>query len=184
MPDQIDGLLSGFLRERRIAAARPHIEGRVLDYGCGVGVLRDRVTVAEYTGVDLDADSIRIARQRHPGATFRTLDEFRGGGPYDTIVALAVIEHVPNPGRLLQDFASWLDPEGRIVLTTPNPALEWAHGAGARLRLFSRSAHAEHQSLMGRQALQRAAGEAGLDVLRYRRFLWGANQLMVLRRAR
>ncbi len=58
-----------------------------------------------------------------------------------------------------------------------------AHTLGARTRLFSWDAHEEHEELLDRTRLQELAGDAGLLVETYRRFLFGANQLVVLRRA-
>lgn len=71
-----------------------------------------------------------------------------------------------------------------IILTTPHPSLHWLHTLGAAFGIFSRRASEEHWYLLDRQALERLAEERGLQVAEYRRFLLGANQLVVLRRAR
>jgi 2-polyprenyl-3-methyl-5-hydroxy-6-metoxy-1,4-benzoquinol methylase len=99
---------------------------------------------------------------------------------FDTVTALAVIEHLPNPSGFLSHMNSLLNRGGRIVVTTPNPALDWAHGIGAKCGLFARESHHEHQSLMTRRQLEHAAKDAGLKMIRFERFLFGANQLAVL----
>jgi hypothetical protein len=73
-----------------------------------------------------------------------------------------------------------LNPAGRLVLTTPHRAFRLAHEVGSRLRLFSRDAAEEHQRMFDRASFGEVAQEAGLTVLRYERFLFGANQLFVL----
>lgn len=185
MADQMTGLFSPFLRRRRLAAVGPHLgEGRVLDYGCGVGELAGGVSPARYLGVDLDAESIAAARERHPAHRFQTLAEFEAdgaAGDFDVIAALALIEHLPEPGRWLAGLRGRLGPAGKVVLTTPHPSLRRAHELGARLRLFSREAADEHEAMLDRRALQAAAAEAGLRLAEYRRFLFGCNQLAVLR---
>lgn len=179
MADQITGLLSPFLRTQRITAAMPYLEGRILDFGCGIGVLADLVPADRYVGVDIDKESIQIAQKRLPGHSFFTVDEFEAEGLFDSIVSLAVIEHVANPEELMSYFVRMLRSGGRIVLTTPNPRYEIFQHTGAHLGLFSKEAHDEHQSLMDRAGLQELAVKCDLTLILYRRFLFGANQLAV-----
>ena len=186
MADQASGLLSPWLRRRRLEAAAPWLAGRVLDVGCGSGALAARVGADRYRGVDIDADSVALARAGYPSHRFESLEpgehwnEGDASAGFDTVAMLAVIEHTAEPGELLRRAAAALAPGGRIVLTTPAPALEWAHALGARVGLFSAAASEEHQSPIGRRRLNELARQAGLRVVHARRFLGGANQLFVL----
>jgi 2-polyprenyl-3-methyl-5-hydroxy-6-metoxy-1,4-benzoquinol methylase len=101
---------------------------------------------------------------------------------FDTIAALAFIEHV-TPEPYLKQFADLLRPEGRIVLTTPHPAYEWVHTAGAKVRLFSPEAHDDHEDLLSHERMAELADSVSLRLLTSRRFLFGANQLFVLTQA-
>ena len=178
MAEQTTGLLSPFLRERRLRAALPFVAGRVFDCGCGAGSLASHCDPATYVGFDVDPDALALARAAHPAHSF--VNEMPAGGSFDTVVALAVIEHVPDPPAFLRGLARLLAPGGRIVLTTPHPSLRWAHELGARLRIFSAEAAEEHEALLDRRSVEAAAGEAGLLLREARRFLFGANQLFVL----
>jgi 2-polyprenyl-3-methyl-5-hydroxy-6-metoxy-1,4-benzoquinol methylase len=160
--------------------APAHLRGRVLDYGCGDGQLAATCQPNAYLGVDINLRALDQARAAHPGFRFAT--SVSGQERFDTVAAFAFIEHVADPGAWLARFASLLEPGGRIVLTTPHPSLEWAHTLGARTRLFSWDAHEEHEELLDRTRLYELASDAGLVVEAYRRFLFGANQLVVLRR--
>jgi 2-polyprenyl-3-methyl-5-hydroxy-6-metoxy-1,4-benzoquinol methylase len=184
MVDQAaEGLLSPLLRRHRIEAARAFLHGRVLDIGCGSGALAEMVPEQLYLGVDVSEPSLRAARLRHARHRFQsTLPALEPA--FDTVVALAVIEHVPDPTSFLRDLAARLapSPESRIVCTTPHPSVDWVHKAGALLGLFSRHAAEEHEHLLGRRQLQAIAAECGLRVVMYRRFLLGANQILVFRR--
>lgn len=180
MADQAsEGLLSPFLRDRRLQAARPHLRGRILDLGCGGGLLARWAEPQTYLGFDVDPDSLAAARRAFPRHRF--VGDLPAGQGFDTLVALAVIEHLPQPERHLAQWRQLLAPGGTMVLTTPHPRVDLVHRLGARLGIFSRHASEEHQDLLDRAGLERAAGAAGLTVALYRRFLLGANQLVLLR---
>jgi 2-polyprenyl-3-methyl-5-hydroxy-6-metoxy-1,4-benzoquinol methylase len=179
---QLDGKLSPLLRRIRLNAARSYVVGRVLDWGCGNGDLCSFVSPERYVGVDIDESILRVARAAYPRATFCTPSALASAELFDTVTALAVIEHLPNPLRFLSHMNSLLKPGGRIVLTTPNPALDWVHGLGAKVGILAKESHDEHQSLMTRQTLERAADDAGLKMMHFERFLFGANQLAVLQK--
>ncbi len=181
MADQgAEGLLSPFLRECRIKAISPFLRGRILDIGCGAGSLAALVDPELYFGVDYDEESINIARHRFPRHKFQM--EMPKPTSFDTVVSLAVIEHVPQPDLFLKNLCRYLQPnrQSRIVLTTPHPSLEWVHDVGAKLGLFSAHASEEHEMLLDRSSLQRIAQIADCPILIYRRFLLGANQMVVL----
>jgi 2-polyprenyl-3-methyl-5-hydroxy-6-metoxy-1,4-benzoquinol methylase len=175
-----EGLLSPFLRRQRICAARPHLKGRVLDYGCGSGSLATCVLPDSYLGVDRDAPSLTMARLAFPKHTFVSESSAEDGG-FETVVALAVIEHVEDPCGFLKYLAGFLSdsPTSSIVITTPHPAMDWVHGVGARLGIFSRHANEEHQELLDFQRLSEVGAGVGLRVSKYSRFLFGANQLAI-----
>lgn len=182
MVDNLDGLLSPYLRRRRLKAAIPHIRGVVLDYGCGIGLLCGALRAENYVGVDIDDRVLKHAKRCYPKARFyhvNQMSEFREE-KFDSIVGLAVIEHLPDPVAFLSDCQSRLRDNGRIILTTPSPLLDWAHGLGARVGLFAKESHNEHQSLMGHEALKSVAETVDLQLCHYRRFLLGANQLAIL----
>ena len=178
MPDQANGLLSPWLRQQRISAARPYWRGRILDFGCGIGRLADLMVPEAYVGLDTDADSLSDARRLHPQHRFASA--WPNDETFDTVVALAVIEHLPEPEDFLRQAAQALAPGGRIVLTTPAPSVEWVHTAGSWLGLFSHHASEEHEHLLDRAAIMEAARAAGLRLEVFRSFLFGGNQLAVL----
>jgi len=184
MADQgSEGLFSPFLREQRINAVKPHLSGRVLDVGCGSGMLAEWVEPANYLGVDIDTVSLEKARQGNPSHKFS--DSMPATGEkFDTIIALAVIEHVKSPVDFLFTLAGYLNESSnsKIVCTTPHLSLGWAHTVGAQLGLFSRHANEEHEVLFDRKKMDLVAVSAGLRLVLYRRFLFGANQLAILKK--
>lgn len=182
--DQARGKLSPFLRSRRLAAALPHLAGRVLDYGCGTGALAGIIPAERYAGTDPDEESLAIARKSHPEHGFYHPDDpALSNRKFDSIALLAVLEHVDDRAGFLRALGGMLSENGRIVLTTPGPAAGPVHSAGSALGLFSREASEEHGSLIGGRAMKLIAREAGFRITLKRRFLLGMNQLFVLEKA-
>jgi 2-polyprenyl-3-methyl-5-hydroxy-6-metoxy-1,4-benzoquinol methylase len=177
--DDNAGLLTGYLAKKRYSAARPHLRGRVLDVACASGALAEWCDPDSYVGVDIDVRSIELARERHPNHRFETELPFEE--TFDTIAVLALIEHLTKPGEFLTDLLPMLRPDGLVVLTTPHPRLEWAHDVGAKVHLFSREAQEEHETLIDRRRMEQLALDAGFEVFHFTRFLFGANQLFLLR---
>jgi len=186
MADQgSEGLLSPYLRKKRIEAAKPYLTGRILDVGCGSGALAQFVDPSSYIGVDIDHDSLESAKRHFPLHTF--MDQLPSADlKFTTVVSLAVIEHAPNVTTFLMNLASRLadDPESRIIITTPHPTVDWIHFAGSSIGLFSKHANEEHESLLGKKALAELGNEAGLTMSYYSRFLLFANQLAIFSIAR
>ena len=178
-----EGVLSPFLRRKRISMVCPFLHGRILDVGCGSGALASIVPAGSYLGIDVDEESLSNARQLHPEHRFQTKLPF-DDSDFNTVVSLAVIEHVPQPTDFLAELVAHLAPstDARIVLTTPHPAVAWAHSVGARLGLFSLHASKQHKHFLGRSRLELLAKACNLQLVLYRQFLWGANQIAVFKR--
>lgn len=173
-------LLTPWLRNLRIAIVEPYLRGDVLDIGFGSGHLASKVPPEHYYGFDLDPQAVPGAQKSYPTHTFSS--DLPDGRHFDRVIALAVIEHTPDPVDFLATCAGFLREGGKIVVTTPNPSLEWMHGVAAKVGLLSHEAHDEHQSVVGRRELSAAAAKGGLRVDEFRYFMLGANQLLVLSR--
>lgn len=179
MPDQgTGGLLSVYLRRERFRAVIPMIQGSVLDFGCGVGELAGHCDQSRYWGVDRDSEALEMARAKFPKCRFST--EIPLAEKFDTIVGLAVIEHVKDPEELLRIFHEILADRGKLILTTPHPSYRWIHDFGARLGLFSREASEEHEMFFDESRICNIADRVGWTLAHSTRFVLGANQLFVL----
>jgi predicted TPR repeat methyltransferase len=97
----------------------------VLDLGCSTGVLGQRLAEVGHivTGVDLHPSA--EAKERLAVFVQADLDhglplEAASHGPYDIVVAADVLEHVRDPGRLLDEALPLLAPGGSLVASVPN----------------------------------------------------------------
>jgi 2-polyprenyl-6-hydroxyphenyl methylase/3-demethylubiquinone-9 3-methyltransferase len=119
---------------RADARARAPFAGRrLLDVGCGGGLVAEPMTRLGFsvTGVDAAGESLQVAR-----AHAETLDlsiDYRaataeelvaaGEGPFDVVLALEVIEHVEGPAAFIANLASLLAPDGVMIVSTLNRTL-------------------------------------------------------------
>ena len=100
---------------------------RVLDVGCGTGVITDtirRQKSASIIGIEPDAERVQRAVARgldvHLGVL--SLDFIRQHGPFDYIVFADVLEHLPNPAEIVVMAKGGLKPGGSVVASIPNVA--------------------------------------------------------------
>lgn len=118
-------------RFRRSAAARAPFEGlRLLDIGCGGGLLAEPMARLgfEVTAVDASEQNIGAA-QAHAAEQGLAIDYraataeqllAEGEGPFDLVLNMEVIEHVADPGAYLRDCTRLVAPGGLMVLATLN----------------------------------------------------------------
>ncbi len=124
--------LARFGRDPR--AARPFEGLRLLDIGCGGGLLAEPMTRLGFavTGVDASERNIGTARVHAEAgglnidyrcATAESLLD-AGERPFDLVLNMEVIEHVADPARFLRDTARLVAPGGAMVVATLNRTLK------------------------------------------------------------
>jgi 2-polyprenyl-6-hydroxyphenyl methylase / 3-demethylubiquinone-9 3-methyltransferase len=111
----------------RLIPPAPAGGGRLLDLGCGGGVLAPHVPPGyEHHGVDLNASALAQAAGRgihvlQADVTAVPLPD----GFADVVVAGELIEHVPDPEALIDEVVRLLRPGGTAVFDTIAPT-RWA----------------------------------------------------------
>jgi 2-polyprenyl-3-methyl-5-hydroxy-6-metoxy-1,4-benzoquinol methylase len=95
----------------------------ILDIACGVGYgshrLKNSLPGATVTGVDFNSPAIEyaITRYTRPGLSFVLADAMTfDGGPFDAVVSLETIEHLPHPLGFLQKVTTRLLRPGGIFI--------------------------------------------------------------------
>ncbi|MDB5780149.1 trans-aconitate 2-methyltransferase [Caballeronia mineralivorans] len=119
---------------RDLLAAVPDIDARsVVDIGCGPGnsteVLMTRFPNAAISGFDSSPDMIEAARKRLPQVHFETADiqAWNAPGPFDVILANAVLQWLPDHASLLPALVAKLSPRGSLAIQMPDNLDEPAH---------------------------------------------------------
>ena len=108
----------------------PH--ARMLDIGCGAGLFFDALEqFGHVEGIESDRIAAEQGGRWRPRIHIGELGTFAADARYDVILALDVVEHVPDPETMLRQAARFLAPGGRMVLTTP--AFDWLWTSHDRL---------------------------------------------------
>jgi len=98
--------------------------GRVVDMACGEGYGSDALAAgaASVVGVDANPEAHEHARLRYVRQNLRFERELveSFAEPCDAVVFLQTIEHVQDPGAILEHFKSMLAPGGVAYVSTPN----------------------------------------------------------------
>ncbi len=180
------GLFSRYVRTIRIRKVLPWLEGDVLDMGCGEATILEFAgdSIASYCGVEHTEESLRSLRQRYPQHTFLCADldqdSITTDRRFDTILMVAVVEHIYNQKHLFDEVLAKLSDRGRIVITSPTPLGDKVHRIAAGLGLLARSAVDHHPIIFNKARFRVFARKFGLRIEKYRTFECGCNQIVVL----
>lgn len=106
----------------------------VLDIGCGDGELLNVAAEAGYACTGFEVSEEMIALIRASGAKHQLLRRLEDASPaaYDLVVLISVLEHVHDPGGLLDAVRRVLRRDGRLVIKVPNIGSQRARREGAR----------------------------------------------------
>ncbi len=121
------------LNPERLAFVRERIElagARVLDLGCGGGILTETLAAAgaDVLGIDAADEQIEVARlhalESGSSAMYRHVDAatlaVEMPGQFDAICCMEMLEHVTEPEAILTACAALLKPGGQLFLSTIN----------------------------------------------------------------
>jgi 2-polyprenyl-6-hydroxyphenyl methylase/3-demethylubiquinone-9 3-methyltransferase len=104
---------------------------KVLDVGCGGGVLSDAMARAgaQVTGIDLAAKALRVA-QLHaleaetPNVNYREVSAEalaqEQPGTFDMVTCMEMLEHVPDPASVVRACSALVKPGGWVFFSTLN----------------------------------------------------------------
>lgn len=112
-----------------LEAIRKHVgsTGRVLDVGCGNGVITRFIGSHGYDVLGIDVSDKTIAKATAlntlPNVQFQVKsaeDLVADGEHYDAVICSEVLEHLNNPSLLLTELHKAVKPSGILVVTVPN----------------------------------------------------------------
>jgi len=104
----------------------PFCKGRILDLGCGVGVITKALVDVGFEVVGVDGNKLKIekAKKNVPKAKFAVslFKDFQPNNKFDTIIAKNILEHFsPSEAKeLMKKMYLWLNPKGRAIVCVPN----------------------------------------------------------------
>ena len=149
---------------------------RILDIGCGAGLLSEALTTmgAEVTGIDPAEANIDVARAHAAngglGIDYRvtTAEALPADTPlFDAVLAMEVVEHVADRPLFLRTAASLVKPGGLLILSTLNRTMKSFAlaivGAEYLLRWLPRGTHSWDQFVTPEE-LTKELRDAGLAI--------------------
>lgn len=152
---------------------------RVLDVGCGGGILADsmaRKGAGEVVGIDLATKALRVAQLHaletgtpnihyHEVSVERLAQEQPAS--FDVVTCMEMLEHVPDPASVVAACAELVKPGGWVFFSTinrnPKSFLLAIVGAEYLLKLVPRGTH-EYARLLRPSELGQFCRAAGLDL--------------------
>ncbi|MGY1490647.1 bifunctional 2-polyprenyl-6-hydroxyphenol methylase/3-demethylubiquinol 3-O-methyltransferase UbiG [Methylobacillus pratensis] len=151
---------------------------RVLDVGCGGGILSESMSErgADVTGIDLGEKALKVAQlhQYESGAKvdYRliSVEDLAQEEPesFDVVTCMEMLEHVPDPAAVVLACARLVKPGGKVFFSTinrnPKAYLFAVLGAEYVLNLLPRGTH-EYEKFIKPSELAGWARAAGLDVI-------------------
>jgi 2-polyprenyl-6-hydroxyphenyl methylase/3-demethylubiquinone-9 3-methyltransferase len=120
------------LRLNWISQLAGGLEGkRVVDIGCGGGILADSMARkgANVLGIDLATKALRVAMLHAleagtPNVEYREVSAealaAEQPGQFDVVTCMEMLEHVPRPAEVVQACASLVKPGGMVFFSTIN----------------------------------------------------------------
>ena len=152
---------------------------RVLDVGCGGGILADSMARkgADVTGIDLASKSLRVA-QLHaletgtPNIQYRevSVEALAQEQPasFDVVTCMEMLEHVPDPASVVRACAELVKPDGWVFFSTLHRSAKAFMlaivGAEYVLNMLPRGTH-EYAKMIRPSELAASCREAGLDLV-------------------
>ena len=151
---------------------------RVLDIGCGGGILADAMARkgAEVLGIDLAGKALKVAQlhaleAQTQGVSYREVsaETLAAEQPesFDVVTCMEMLEHVPDPSSVVRACATLVKPGGHVFFSTINrnaKAFVFAIvGAEYILNLLPRGTH-EFAKFIKPSELASYARAAGLDL--------------------
>ena len=165
------------LRANWIDNIAPVAEKKVLDVGCGGGILSEALAQrgADVTGIDMGDAPLGVAKlhQLESGLSINyqksTAEDFakEHENSFDIVTCLEMLEHVPDPSSVINACAKMVKPGGTVFFSTinrnPKAFLLAIIGAEYVLRILPRGTH-EYAKFIRPSELANWAREADLQV--------------------
>ena len=164
------------LRLKWIDTLAPLAGKKVLDVGCGGGILAEAMAGAGATvsGIDLSEKALKVAKL-HLFESGKSVDyqhvsaedyAAQHAGEFDIVTCMEMLEHVPDPASIVAACARLVKPGGWVFFSTLNrnakSYLFAVVGAEYVLKLLPRGTH-DYAKFIRPAELARMAREAGLD---------------------
>ena len=164
----------------RLAWIQEHVSisgKKVLDVGCGGGILAESMAVAgaQAKGIDLSEKALKVADLHSLESGVQVQYEYisaedlakKEAGQYDVVTCMEMLEHVPDPLSIIKSCATLVKPGGKVFFSTlnrnPKSYLFAIIGAEYLLRILPKGTH-DYKKFIKPSELNEFIREAGLEL--------------------
>ncbi|MFI4889580.1 MAG: bifunctional 2-polyprenyl-6-hydroxyphenol methylase/3-demethylubiquinol 3-O-methyltransferase UbiG [Steroidobacterales bacterium] len=174
---ELNPLRLQYVERIAMAGGTPLAARRVLDVGCGGGILSEAMarTGARVLGIDLSAPLLEVAGlhalEAGVAVEYRAIaaQDLAREQPqaFDLVTCMEMLEHVPDPAAMLQSLATLVRPSGDVVVSTLHRTVQSflvaIVGAEYVARVLPRGTH-EYLKFIRPSELARWGRGAGLEL--------------------
>jgi SAM-dependent methyltransferase len=159
-------------------ARRPREPVRVLEVGCGEGLVADGIhrtadalgVDLAYTGLDVSASAVELARTHVEGTLLvgdgNAVLAAMEAASHDIVIGKNLLHHLDDPAAFLREAGRVVGVGGRIVIFEPNL------GCPQFLLFNALAFRRERHYFKGRRRNVEAFADAGLEIVRTEQFSW------------
>ena len=164
----------------RLAWIQEHVSisgKKVLDVGCGGGILAESMAVAgaQAKGIDLSEKALKVADLHSLETGVQVQYEYisaedlakKEAGQYDVVTCMEMLEHVPDPLSIIKSCAALVKPGGKVFFSTlnrnPKSYLFAIIGAEYLLRILPKGTH-DYKKFIKPSEINEFIREAGLEL--------------------
>lgn len=165
------------LRFSYIESRSPLIGKKVIDVGCGGGILAETLAKnwAEVTGIDMGEMPLKIAKLHALEAELsidyqQTTAEAKAeqtAGEFDVVTCMEMLEHVPDPVSIINACSQLVKPGGDVFFSTlnrhPKAYLVAVLGAEYVMKMLPKGTH-DYQRFIKPSEMASWCRQAGLEV--------------------
>ncbi len=179
LPDGIGDFSYYTFPRERLFEQIPARAGRVLEVGCGAGVLGERLKLSgkatHVTGIELSTHAAALAQSRLDAVQIGDIESMpldSWNGQFDTLIVADVLEHLRDPWAAMFRLRACLKDGGTVIASIPNIAhykiikkllfTEWRYEPGGILDYT-------HLRFFTRASIEDLFRNAGFEILRMER---------------
>tara|TARA_B100000809_G_scaffold266315_1_gene328444 strand:+ start:710 stop:1435 length:726 start_codon:yes stop_codon:yes gene_type:complete len=165
------------IRANYIDSRAPVAERKILDVGCGGGILSESLAQrgAEMCGIDMGEAPLKVARlhalESGVNINYRRIPvedlAQEEAEQYDTVTCMEMLEHVPDPASIVRACAALVKPGGQLFFSTinrnPKAYVFAIIGAEYLLKMLPKGTH-EYAKFIRPAELSQWLREANLDL--------------------
>jgi 2-polyprenyl-3-methyl-5-hydroxy-6-metoxy-1,4-benzoquinol methylase len=96
--------------------------GRIVDFGCGQGYFLQALQAAGHDCVGIEISEVTAGRAMSKGLRVENSLDALAGHSFSGAASVHVIEHLPDPGQILDGLRRVVEPDGSFYFEVPNLA--------------------------------------------------------------